>query len=74
VSASSEDDRTTSLQRHVITSDTTISVDSILEHSAMKHFAGQLHAKQTPLHSGHISNRINYSSSDMRIYFNVISV
>jgi hypothetical protein len=46
VSACSEDDGTTSLQPHVITSDTTISVDSILKHSVMKHFAGKLHAKQ----------------------------
>jgi predicted metal-dependent peptidase len=50
VSASSEDDLTTSLQPHVITSDTIISVGSILKHAVLKHFSRQLHANLNTSH------------------------
>jgi len=50
VSASSEDDRTTSLQTHVITSDTIISAGNILKHAVLKHFPRQLHVNLSTSH------------------------
>jgi hypothetical protein len=51
VSASSEDDRTTSLQPHVITSVIIIiSVGSILKHAVLKHFSRQLDANLSTSH------------------------
>jgi hypothetical protein len=72
VPASSEDDRTTSLQPH-ITSDTIISAGSILKHAALIHFIGQLHAKLATCHGGYISDRIYCSSPDLHAFiFKVI--
>jgi hypothetical protein len=50
VSASSEDDLTTSLQRHVITSDTITSVGSILKHAVLKQFPRQPRANLSTSH------------------------